>query len=71
MLERRSRKPDRSIILLVLIILVVVASGIYAYLQLRVDQITDALKKKLPLNTLFIFFPTGRKPCSSRSSLHP
>ena len=55
MLERRSRKPDRSIILLVLIILVVVASGVYAYLQLRVDQITDALKKKLPLNTLFIF----------------
>ncbi|MGA2764243.1 MAG: LCP family protein [Spirochaetia bacterium] len=55
MLERRSRRPDRSIILLVLIILVVVASGVYAYLQLRVDQITDALKKKLPLNTLFIF----------------
>jgi polyisoprenyl-teichoic acid--peptidoglycan teichoic acid transferase len=55
MLERRSRKPDRSVILLVLIILVVAASGVYAYLQLRVDQITDALKKKLPLNTLFIF----------------
>ncbi len=55
MLERRSRKPDRSVILLALIILVVAASGIYAFLQLRVDQITDALKKKLPLNTLFIF----------------
>ncbi len=55
MLERRSRKPDRSIILLVLIILVVAASAVYAYLQLRVDQITEALKKNLPLNTLFIF----------------
>lgn len=55
MLERRSRKPDRSVILLALIILVVAASGVYAFLQLRVDQITDALKKKLPLNTLFIF----------------
>src|SRR5271157_3506691 len=55
MLERRSRRPDRSVILLALIVLVIVASGVYAYLQLRVDQITDALKKKLPLNTLFIF----------------
>jgi anionic cell wall polymer biosynthesis LytR-Cps2A-Psr (LCP) family protein len=55
MLERRSRKPDRSVILLALIIVVVAASGVYAFLQLRVDQITDALKKKLPLNTLFIF----------------
>ena len=33
MLERRSRKPDRSVILLVLIVLVIVASGTYAYLQ--------------------------------------
>ncbi|HVP18662.1 MAG TPA: LCP family protein [Spirochaetia bacterium] len=55
MLERRSRKPDRSVILLLLILLVIGGSGVYAYLQLRVDQITDALKKKLPLNTLFIF----------------
>lgn len=55
MLDRRSRKPDRSIVLLILIILVVAGSALYAWLQLRVDQITDALKKKLPLNTLFIF----------------
>ncbi|MGA2478659.1 MAG: LCP family protein [Spirochaetia bacterium] len=55
MVERRSRKADRSIILLVLIVAIVAATGVYAYLQLRVDQITDALKRKLPLNTLFIF----------------
>ena len=55
MLDRRSRRADRSIILLALIIAVVAATGVYAYLQLRVDQITDSLKKKLPLNTLFIF----------------
>jgi len=55
MLERRSRKPDRSLILLALIVLVVAASSVYAYLQLRVDQITEALKKNLPLNTLFVF----------------
>jgi polyisoprenyl-teichoic acid--peptidoglycan teichoic acid transferase len=55
MLDRRSRRADRSIILLVLIIAIVAATGVYAYLQLRVDQITDSLKKKLPLNTLFIF----------------
>ena len=55
MLDRRNRKADRSILLLVLIVAIVAATGVYAYLQLRVDQITDALKKKLPLNTLFIF----------------
>jgi anionic cell wall polymer biosynthesis LytR-Cps2A-Psr (LCP) family protein len=55
MLERRSRRTDRSIILLVLILVIVAATGVYAVLQLRVDQITDSLKKKLPLNTLFIF----------------
>jgi anionic cell wall polymer biosynthesis LytR-Cps2A-Psr (LCP) family protein len=55
MLERRSRRPDRSVILLALIILVLAASAVYAYLQFRVDQITEALKKNLPLNTLFIF----------------
>jgi anionic cell wall polymer biosynthesis LytR-Cps2A-Psr (LCP) family protein len=55
MLDRRSRRSDRSIILLILILVIVVGTGIYAILQLRVDQITDSLKKKLPLNTLFIF----------------
>jgi anionic cell wall polymer biosynthesis LytR-Cps2A-Psr (LCP) family protein len=43
------------VILLALIILVLAASAVYAYLQFRVDQITEALKKNLPLNTLFIF----------------
>ena len=34
---------------------IILATGAYAVLQLRVDQITDSLKKKQPLNTLFIF----------------
>jgi anionic cell wall polymer biosynthesis LytR-Cps2A-Psr (LCP) family protein len=55
MLERRSRKTDRSIMLLILILVIIVGTGVYAILQLRVDQITDSLKKKQPLNTLFIF----------------
>jgi polyisoprenyl-teichoic acid--peptidoglycan teichoic acid transferase len=55
MLERRSRKPDTSIILLVLIAVIIASAGVYAYLQLRVDRITEALKKKLPIATLFIF----------------
>ncbi len=41
--------------LLVLILVIIVGTGVYAVLQLRVDQITDSLKKKQPLNTLFIF----------------
>lgn len=55
MLDRRSRKADRSIMLLILIVVIIVGTGVYAILQLRVDQITDSLKKKQPLNTLFIF----------------
>jgi polyisoprenyl-teichoic acid--peptidoglycan teichoic acid transferase len=55
MLERRSRRTDRSVILLILIVIIIVGTGAYAVLQLRVDQITDSLKKKQPLNTLFIF----------------
>jgi anionic cell wall polymer biosynthesis LytR-Cps2A-Psr (LCP) family protein len=54
MFERRSRRADRSIILLVLILAVIAGAVTYAVLQLRVDQITDSLKKKQPLNTLFI-----------------
>jgi anionic cell wall polymer biosynthesis LytR-Cps2A-Psr (LCP) family protein len=54
MLDRRSRKADRSILLLSLIIVVVAATAVYASLQLRVDRITDALKKKQPVNTLLI-----------------
>jgi polyisoprenyl-teichoic acid--peptidoglycan teichoic acid transferase len=61
MLDRRSRRADRSIILLVFIMVIIVATGVYLYLQLRVDQITDSLKKKLPLATLFIF-SQGEKP---------
>ncbi len=55
MLDRRSRRADRSIILLILIVVIIATTGVYAYLQLRVDLITDALKKKQPLATLFIF----------------
>jgi len=55
MFDRRNRRADRSIVLLVLILAVIAGAVTYAVLQLRVDQITDSLKKKQPLNTLFIF----------------
>jgi polyisoprenyl-teichoic acid--peptidoglycan teichoic acid transferase len=55
MLDRRNRRADRSIILLVFIVVIILGTGAYLYLQLRVDRITDSLKKKVPLATLFIF----------------
>jgi polyisoprenyl-teichoic acid--peptidoglycan teichoic acid transferase len=55
MVERRGRRADRSIILLVVIVLIVAATGFFAWRQIREDQITGVLKKKQPLNTLFIF----------------
>jgi polyisoprenyl-teichoic acid--peptidoglycan teichoic acid transferase len=55
MLDRRNRRADRSILLLILIVLIILAAAVYAVVQLRVDSITEALKKKQPVNTLFIF----------------
>jgi len=55
MLERRSRRSNRSIILLVLILAIIAGTGVFAVLQLRIDLVTDALKRKQPLATLFIF----------------
>lgn len=49
MRERRGRRADRGAIILGLIAVVVVASGLYAYLQLRVDQVTAALRRREPL----------------------
>jgi anionic cell wall polymer biosynthesis LytR-Cps2A-Psr (LCP) family protein len=54
MLDRRNRRLERSIVLLVLIVLVVAATAVYAFLQLRVDQVSSFLKNKLPMNVLFI-----------------
>lgn len=50
----RSRQADRSLILLALIVAIVTGAVVYALLQLRVDQITDALKKRQPVNTLIV-----------------
>jgi polyisoprenyl-teichoic acid--peptidoglycan teichoic acid transferase len=55
MLERRSRRTDRSLLLLILIVVIILVTGAYAVWKLRVDVVTDSLNKKLPLATLFIF----------------
>ena len=55
MLDRKGRAANRSLILLILIGVVILATGVYAFLQLRVDQLSEALKKKQPVSTLFIF----------------
>jgi hypothetical protein len=55
MLERRIRRRDRSLVLLAFIIVIVAGMGVFvAVRQLRGDVVTDALKKKQPLNTLVI-----------------
>jgi anionic cell wall polymer biosynthesis LytR-Cps2A-Psr (LCP) family protein len=54
MLERRSRRTDRSAVLLALIAAVVVATAVYAWIALRVDRISDSLQRRQPLNVLFV-----------------
>lgn len=53
MIDRRNRRAERGMILLILIVLVIAVTIVYAVLQLRVDQISDSLKKKIPVNVLF------------------
>jgi anionic cell wall polymer biosynthesis LytR-Cps2A-Psr (LCP) family protein len=52
MLERRSRRTDRGAVLLALIAVVVIATAAYAGIALRVDRITESLRRRQPLNLL-------------------
>jgi len=54
MVERRSRRADRGAVLLALIAVVVVATSAYAWIALRVDRITESLRRRQPLNVLFV-----------------
>ncbi len=52
MLERRNRRTNRGAIILALIVVVVVATAVYAWVQLRVDMVTEALRHRQPLSAL-------------------
>jgi flagellar basal body-associated protein FliL len=45
----RKRKWDKSIFILVAIVLVVAATAVFGYLQLRTDLFTETLKKGEPI----------------------
>jgi len=50
---RRKRKWDKSIFLLVLIVIVILSAGVFGYLQLRTDLFTEMLKRGDPVAVLF------------------
>ncbi len=50
---RRKRRWDRSLVVLVVIVLVVAATLVLGYLQLRTDLVTEASKKGQPINVMF------------------
>ena len=50
---RRNRKWDKSILLLILIVIVVLSAGVFGYLQLRTDLFTEMLKQGEPVAVLF------------------
>jgi len=54
MIARRSRKADRGAVVLVLIVAVVLAVAAYAWIELRVDRITESLRRRQALNVLFV-----------------
>jgi anionic cell wall polymer biosynthesis LytR-Cps2A-Psr (LCP) family protein len=60
MLERRSRRTDRGAVLLALIAVVVLATAAYAWIALRVDRITESLRRRQPLNLLFVLSDGGK-----------
>ena len=51
----RKRKWDKSILVLVLIVLVVAGMVVFGYLQLRTDPYTETLKRGEPVSILFAF----------------
>ena len=59
MIERRGRRADLGVVLLALIAVVVLATGAYAWVALRVDRITDSLRRREPLNVLFLLSDGG------------
>jgi hypothetical protein len=59
MIERRGRRADRGVVLLALIAVVVLATATYAWVALRVDRITDSLRRREPLNVLFLLSDGG------------
>lgn len=50
---RRKRKWDKGILILVPIVLIVAATAVFGYLQLRTDLLTEGLKKDTPIAVLF------------------
>jgi anionic cell wall polymer biosynthesis LytR-Cps2A-Psr (LCP) family protein len=52
-MTRRRGKWDKSILLLILIVFVVIAAGIFGYFQLRTDLFTEKLKSGEPVALLF------------------
>ena len=51
----KKRKLDKSIILIFLIFILIIAMGVSAYIYFRPDILTETLKKGIPLKILFIF----------------
>ena len=49
------RKWDKSVLILILIVLVVAAMAVFGYLQLRTDLFTETLKREEPVSILFAF----------------
>lgn len=52
-MTRRKRKWDKSILVLILIVLVILAAGVFGYFQLRTDLFTEKLTAGQPLAVLF------------------
>ncbi len=69
MLDRKGRAANRSLILLILIGVVILATGVYAFLQLRVDQLSEALKKNSRSPRCSSFRTATRRSSSRFSSI--
>jgi len=50
----RTRRPDKSALILALIVVVVAAAVVYGFLQFRTDALTELVARGEPINVLFI-----------------
>jgi polyisoprenyl-teichoic acid--peptidoglycan teichoic acid transferase len=51
----RTRRPDKSLLMLALIVIVVAGAGIYGFFQFRTDALTEMISRGSAFNVLFVF----------------
>jgi polyisoprenyl-teichoic acid--peptidoglycan teichoic acid transferase len=68
---KRSKINIKSLVILSLIIIIVLATGIYLYYQVRIDRITEIVESEEPINILFVIYEENAPLLTEVFLYHP